>query len=151
MDRQKRQYAIPTLDGIIGVSKEIFDEWKRAEDKERYFMIKQKREPFLYNSEKRIARFLPAREDSLDRMIEEGGEFAEEQLPVEEQAMISMLLEKLDRNLSERDKSMLYQRFFRMRTLQSLSEEVHLSRETFRDQFYELLRRCRDILENPSL
>lgn len=149
MSRRNRPYAIPTPDGTVEVNKEVYKAWKKAEDKENYFMRTQKEERFVYDAEKGIAKFLPSREDSLNRLISEGVEFAEKQTPVEDQVETSMLIGKLFRNLSSEEKTVLYERFYRMMTLQSLSEAARQSRETYRDRFYELLQKCRDILENP--
>ena len=150
MSKRNRLYAIPTPDGTVEVSRDVYKAWKKAEDKENYFMRTQKEERFVYDAEKGIARFLPSREDSLNRLISEGVEFAEKQTPVEDQVETAMLMEKLLRNLAPEEIAALYDRFYMEETEQTLSEALNLSRMTYKYRFDELLKKCRRILENPS-
>ena len=85
MEDQNSQLFLKDADGNrVPVSRNVYDTYWRYANKEDYFMRSLKEERFRYDPERQIAEFLPSREDSYERLLEEGEEFACEQKSVED-------------------------------------------------------------------
>ena len=65
------------IDGLaVQVSKEVYREYKRAEDKERYFMKRLKTGRFVVDEKNQTVTYVPGRETSYERLLEEDWAFA---------------------------------------------------------------------------
>ena len=73
------------------VSEQVYRVYQHYERKEEYFSYDLKVEKF----QKETAAFLPSREDSYERLLEQDKQFAASDRSVEEQAVSSVWLEEL--------------------------------------------------------
>ena len=151
MEKSEKEHFLYVPEGRAPVSKSVFDTWWKFENKENYFLRRLKEQGFIYDPEKMIAAFTPSREDSLERLLEEGSDFDSGQQSVEEQVETSMLMEKLMKRLSQEEKEILYRRFALGETEDSIASSLHLKRTTFQYFQEAIFAKCRGILENsPS-
>ena len=150
MNERKKQLFIPVPDGRVPVEKDVYEAWWKAEEKENYLQRKLKEERFIYDPEKQIAVLYPSREDSLDRLMEEGAEFAQEQPSVESQAVNAVLVESLMKQLDRQEQEILYQRFVLDRTEEEISASMNLTRASLRRKRDALFVKCRKILNDMS-
>ena len=65
------------IDGqVVKVSEEVYREYKRAEDKERYFMKRLKKGRFVVDEDGQTVTYLPSREASYEQLLEADWTFA---------------------------------------------------------------------------
>ena len=88
MEKSEKEHFLYVPEGRAPVSKSVFDTWWKFENKENYFLRRLKEQGFIYDPEKMIATFTPSREDSLERLLEEGSDFDSGQQSVEEQVRL---------------------------------------------------------------
>ena len=148
--KRKSPYTIATPDGIVTVSKPVYTAWKHYENKENYFMGKQKEETFLYDPEKLIAAFLPSREDSFDRLSGEGLEFAVDQSSVEDRAIAAVMVDNLMEQLSEQEQQALYLRCCLEKTMDESARALGFSSTAFKRYMRSLIAKCHRILEKEA-
>ena len=151
MESQNPQYFLTDAEGHrVPVSEEIYTAYWRYTNKEDYFMRLLKEELFVYNPEKQIATFLPSREDSYERLMEEGEEFACEQKPVEDLAVNAAFLKKLMQGLTEQEKQMLHLIFVQQKSEREASTELKVGKTKFRRMRAALFAKCRRIMGDTS-
>lgn len=66
----------------VKVSEEVYREYYRAEEKERYFMTRLKQERIVIDQETQTVTIIPSREDSYERLIEANEQFATSDNPM---------------------------------------------------------------------
>ena len=79
----------------VQVSGEVYREYYRAEDKERYFMGKLKKGRTKVNPETQEIQYIPSRELSYEQLVEQDWQFAVLDDSVEDSAARADMLEKL--------------------------------------------------------
>lgn len=67
----------------IEISPEILEVLEKSDRKMEYMEVDLKTETFVYDADRKIARFLPSREDSYDRLLGEDQQFATSEDSVE--------------------------------------------------------------------
>ena len=101
-NERKQRYLY--IDGqAVPVSEQVYRVYQHYERKEEYFSYDLKVEKF----QKETASFLPSREDSYERLLEQDRQFAASAQPVEEQAVSSVWLEELLQYLSADERIIL--------------------------------------------
>ena len=98
----------------VKVTEEIYREYKRAEDKERYFMRRLKKGRYVVEWEKGDVLYLPSRETSLEQLIEAVQDLPAPGGTAEDMALKSYQLEKLQEaldSLSEMDRELIRELF----------------------------------------
>ena len=152
MENQNSQLFLKDADGNrIPVSRNVYDAYWRYANKEDYFMRSLKEERFRYDPEHQIAEFLPSREDSYERLLEEGEEFALEQPSVEYIAEVRILIEKILARLSEEEKQFMRLAFLSDRSETEVSEMMNIPLTTLRYQKAVFLGKCRRILKTKII
>ena len=150
MKKRNPQLFLSVPGKRVPVEKDVYDAWWNMENKEDYFVRKLKEERFIYDPEKGIAEIIPSREDSLERLMDEGAEFAMEQPSVEHQAEVRILMESILERLSEDEKRFMGLAFFSDMTEVDVSKMLNTPLSTFRDRKEAFLVRCRKILNSPA-
>ena len=79
----------------VQVSGEVYREYYRAEDKERYFMGKLKKGSTKVNPETQEIQYIPSRELSYEQLVEQDWQFTAAGDSVEDRAVRADMLEKL--------------------------------------------------------
>ena len=147
MEDQNSQLFLKDADGNrVPVSRNVYDTYWRYANKEDYFMRSLKEERFRYDPEHQIAEFLPSREDSYERLLEEGEEFACEQKSVEDQVIDDEIIQTLICGLSEDDLRLIRLLMRSGKTDLELSEELHIPKSTLHSRKKAILFKCQQIL-----
>ena len=151
MENQKKQLFLEDGEGHrIPVSEKVYAAYWRYTNKEDYFMRQLKEERFHYDADRQIAEFVPSREDSYERLLEEGEEFACEQKPVEEQVIAAMCLEDLLQNSTEEEKRIAYLSFIAGMTDEKASAFLNLKRSTYQRRRENLFDKWRKEFDDTS-
>lgn len=150
MDGNK-QFYLPVDGHNVPVSKKVHDEWRKFERKERYFSVDLKTESFSYDPKKRTATFIPAREDSYERLLEEGEQFGnpDEELPedvVVKADLLERLILALDA-LSPSERRLIEEFFYLEMTEREISAKLGIAPSTLRDRKNKILRKLRNVVD----
>ena len=135
----------------IPVSEQVYRAYWRFTNKEDYFMRQLKEERFLYDPENRIAEFIPSREDSLERIMEEGGDFVMDALSIEYQVELKILMETLMSRLTEDERQFLRFAFLSGLSEVEVSQSMKLSLAALRRKKEAFLGRCRRVLNRNGI
>lgn len=136
------------IDGkAIPVSEQVYRAYWHYTDKEDYFMRLQKTEGISIDQQTRTVTFIPGREDSIDRRMGKGEQFAAEEPSVEDQAVSNIWMEQLLAHLEERERYVIRGLFVRQRTERELGEELHVSQNTVNYWRRKALKKLRRMLE----
>ena len=88
---KQNQFTIYVQGQAVPVSEEVYRVYHHYERKEEYFSCDRKRGKFQQDT----GTFLPAREDSYDRLLEQDQHFASPDVSTEDQAVSEIWLESL--------------------------------------------------------
>ena len=151
MENQNSQLFLRDTDGNrVPVSQQVYNAYWRYTNKEDYFMRLLKEERFRYDPERQIAEFLPSREDSLDRLMEEGEEFALDQHPVEDQVINSTLVHEMFEGASDNEKDIIMQTYVLGESDDRASQNLHIPKTTFESRRKAMLDRLRRLYDDSS-
>ena len=152
MENQNSQHFLEDAEGSrVPVSDKVYRAYWRFTNKEDYFMRQLKEERFLYDPEKRIAEFIPSREDSLERIMEEGGDFVMDALSVEYQVELKILMETLMSRLTEDERQFLRFAFLSGLSEAEVSQSLKLSLAALRRKKEAFLGRCKRVLNRNGI
>ena len=144
MENQNSQHFRTNWEGRrVPVSQEVYDAYWYYTNKEDYFMRLLKAERFRFDPDKRIALLLPGKEDSLDRLLDEGEEFALDQKSVEDTVVNSVLVQGLLKAATEEERKIAYLAFFVGATEEEASALLNLKRTTYQRKRDAMLVRWR--------
>ena len=142
-NERKQRYLY--IDGqTVPVSEQVYRVYQHYERKEEYFSYDLKVEKF----QKETASFLPSREDSYERLLEQDKQFAASAQPVEEQAVSSVWLEGLLECLSEDERIILHKLYFEDKSERIVSMELGISKTALHQRKVKLLQKLKIFLEN---
>ena len=142
-NERKQRYLY--IDGqAVPVSEQVYRVYQHYERKEEYFSYDLKVEKF----QKETASFLPSREDSYERLLEQDKQFAASAQPVEEQAVSSVWLEGLLECLSEDERIILHKLYFEDKSERIVSMELGISKTALHQRKVKLLRKLKKFLKN---
>ena len=135
----------------IAVTEEIYLTYHRSKRRDRYFERDLKIERAIRNKAGKVICYAPAREDSLDRLINEGCEFAVEQESVEDVVMhgfmVDTLYEVLDK-LPDTERALIDALFFKNMTERQAAEIFGLSQMGINKRKVKILTKLKKFLEN---
>lgn len=130
----------------VKVSREVYQEYYRGERKERYFMQDLKRGKTAIDSVKQIVEFVPGREDSYERLLESGSDFASPGDSLEEHMVRSVLLEQALGSLLPEEQDVLKELYFLGKTEREAGVTLHMAKTTLRRKRDQALDKLRSIL-----
>ena len=143
---QKRFYLY--IDGqAVPVSEQVFRASRHHGRKEEYFTYDLKTEKFSCNQETQTARFTPSREDSYERLLGAGHQFATGGPTPEEEAISSLWLKELMRSLSPEERGIIYHFYVLDKSEREACAALQLSQTTFRRRRDALLEKLRNLLK----
>lgn len=134
----------------VKVSEEVYREYYRAEEKERYFMTRLKQERIVIDQETQTVTIIPSREDSYERLIEANEQFATSDRSVAETVVKAIQLEKLNEalhTLSDEEMTLIRELFYLNRTVREVSEQYQIARSTLQSRKEAVLRKLWNLLE----
>lgn len=146
-NREERANYYLYIDGqTVPVSEQVYRVYQHYERKEEYFSYDLKVEKF----QKETASFLPSREDSYERLLEQDKQFAAlgksvEQLAAEhlEAEQVRFCLSKL----SEDERDLILRLFYQEKTEQEIGNMLHISQQSVNKRKQTLLLKLRKIFE----
>ena len=141
---EKANYYLYIDGQAVPVSEEIYRVYQHYERKEKYFSYDLKTEKF----QKETATFLPSREDSFERLLEQDKQFAASGVSVEKQAVSSVWLEELLQCLSADERVILHKLYFEDKSERNVSIELGISKTALHHRKVKLLQKLKKILEN---
>ena len=97
----QKQYCVNIGGALVDVTEEQYLAYYRSQRRMRYFERDIKTETAIRDKDGRITGYAPSKEDSLDRLLENGADFADETESVEDSAIKKELIEKLREALDE--------------------------------------------------
>lgn len=112
-----------------------------------YAEIKRKRERIRINSKKKTVKIIPSREDSLDRLMAIGTEFANDSEPIAEAAIRKITVQKALEQLTADERFIIVRIYFEGNTERELAKEMHLSQSTINSRKQKILLKLRKIIE----
>lgn len=139
------------IDGqSVQVSEEVYREFMRAEEKERYFMRRLKKGRFLVDSEQQTVTYIPSREASYERLLEEDWDFPAPGETVDDTAVKAYLLEKLQEalhSLSDEEMALIQELFYLEKTEREVCAALNVAKSTLHDRKARVLEKLRKQLE----
>lgn len=144
-NREERANYYLYIDGqAVPVSEQVYRVYQHYERKEEYFSYDLKVEKF----QKETASFLPSREDSYERLLEQDKQFAASDRSVEEQAVSSVWMEELLQYLSTDERAILHKLYFEDKPERIVSTELGISKTALHQRKVKLLQKLKIFLEN---
>lgn len=134
----------------VQVSEEVYREFMRAEEKERYFMRRLKKGRFLVDSEQQMVTYIPSREASYEQLLEEDWDFPSPCETVDETAVKAYLLEKLQEalhSLSDEEMALIQELFYLEKTEREVCAALNVAKSTLHDRKARVLEKLRKQLE----
>lgn len=147
MKEENKKHYIYVNGEPIPVSKKVFDEYHHYTRKEEYFSRDLKTETFFCDQEAQIAKFIPSREDSFERLSETSQQFAVDELSVESQAITSVWMEQILEALNEEERGIIHQLYYLQKPEREACAALNLSRTTFQYRKDILLKKLREMIE----
>ena len=137
---------------LVEVSDEVYEVYTKGKRKDRYFTNDLKVEKIRVNQEKETVTFIPSREDSLDRLIEDNDQqYADNSETVEDDAVKNVMVEKLKSvldELSPDEYELIQALYYRGFSERKWSDETGLPQKTINNRRRKILRKLKKLLEN---
>lgn len=130
----------------IKVSKEVYQEYKRAEEKEQYFMKRLKKGQFIIDLDKQTVDYIPSREQSYEKMLELHNEFPSSEISVENAVLKEYLLEKLAaalHTLTDEEMILLHELFYLEKSEREVCAALNMAKTTLHHQKKRILEKLR--------
>ena len=134
----------------VQVSREVYREYYRAEDKERYFMGKLKKGRTRIDPETQEIQYIPSRELSYEQLVEQDWQFAAADDSVEDMVARADMLERLRavlQNLSTEELALLNELFCLEKTEREVAGLYAVSQNTIHYRKNRLLDKLRKMME----
>lgn len=135
------------IDGqAIPVSKQVYRVYQHYERKEEYFSYDLKTDKF----QKDTATFLPSREDSYERLLEQDRQFATPGKSVEQLALEHLETERIRfclAQLTDEERKLISLLFYQEKTEQEVGNMLHISHQAVNKRKQALLLKLRKIFE----
>lgn len=147
-----KPYRMPDFKKIYPeASEEVIAVLRTTERKMRYQEYDLKTEQTVIDEENQTVTVIPSREDSLERLAELSGQFAEETPSTEELVLRKIETEQLHKALSvlsDDEQYLIYQIYFLERTERSLAAELHMSQKGINKRKQSVIKKLRKLMKN---
>lgn len=134
----------------VKVSEEVYREYYRGEDKERYFMGRLKKSHIMTNPDTQEVRFIPSRELSYEQLVEQEWQFATSDTFVEDMVIRAVMVEKLQsilHNLSAEEMALVEQLFYLEKTEREVAGLFAVSQNTIHYRKNKVLEKLKKLME----
>ncbi len=140
------------IDGhSVKVTEDVYREYKRAEDKERYFMRRLKRGRFVVDEEEQVVAYIPSREVSYEQLKDSDWDFPVPGEDVDDMAVKAFLLEQLEEALQclpEEDRELIQELFYFGKSEREVCAAIGVAKTTLHRRKARILEKLRRKLEN---
>ena len=147
---EKRDFYLHIDGQPVPVSEEVYREYYRAEDKERYFMGRLKKGHTKVNPDTQEVHYIPSRELSYEQLVEQDWQFAAPDDSVEDEVVRAAMLEKLEavlHSLSAEELAFLEELFYLEKTERDVAGVYDVSQNTVHYRKNRLLDKLRKMME----
>ena len=132
-------------------NEEVISELRKSERKMQYEEFDLKAERVVKDKTTNTITFLPAREDSIERLKDQVYSIADDALGTEEQAIRNVCYRQLYQALSglpKEEKYLIEQLYFVDRSEREMAKEMKIFHNAVHKQKYQILAKLKKILEN---
>lgn len=146
-----KPYRIPDFRKLYPeASEEVIAVLRTTERKMQYQEYDLKTTQTVMNQDGKTVTVIPSREDSYERLLEKDEQFAEDNVSLEEQVILSIQIQQLHKALSllsDDDRILMEQLYFEERTEREMAAEYKLSQRGINKRRQRILAHLRDLLE----
>lgn len=151
MKSQNSQLFLKDAQGRrVPVSEGIYKAYWYFTNKEDHFMRQLKEEAFRYDAEKRTAIFLPGKEDSYERLLAEGEEFACDEKSVEDQVIDSLLVRQFLENMSPNERRISFLTYVLGMSDDEAGKVLSIPKGTYESRRKVMLRKLKRAFDDSS-
>jgi DNA-directed RNA polymerase specialized sigma24 family protein len=132
------------------LSDEIIEVLEKSDRKMEYQQYDLKIERYRIDSLTGIVTYLPSREDSYERLLEENRQFAADAEGVEDAAVKAVMIEKMLaylKRLTPKEQELITELFFRSKSERQLSAETGIPYMTIHDRKVKILYKLKKLME----
>lgn len=133
------------------LSDEMIEVLEKSDRKMEYQQYDLKVEQCRIDGTKRTVTYVPSREDSYERLLEENRQFAADSESVEDAAVKAVMIEKmLDslKLLAPEEQDLIEELFFKGKSERQVSVETGIPYMTIHDRKVKILGKLKKLLEN---
>lgn len=134
----------------VRVSEEVYREYHRGAEKERYFMSRLKKGRVVIDPDTKEEHYVPGRERSYERMLELGWQFEAVDASVEDAVVKTQLLEKLRTvlpMLTDQEMGLVEELFYLERTEREAAKRFAVSQNAIHHRKNRILSKLRRLIE----
>ena len=134
----------------VEVSEEIYRIYKSSEEKERYFMKRLKKGRFVTDPEGRGSVYIPGREKSFEKLLDEEWELADPGEGIEDRVVKAFLLEELEAalaTLSGEERMLVEELFYLEKTEREVCDALHMAKTTLNRRKQAILKKLRERMQ----
>ena len=136
----------------VAISNEVMEVLIKSDRKMRHMESEIKNDVFIYNSEEKIAMFLPSREDSYERLCdEENAEFETNNLSPEDVLVHSDELERLQialQVLNRTEQELIEARFYEGLSEREYAQRIGISQKAVNKRWHKISAKLKNLMEN---
>jgi len=139
------------INGHYKVTNEVYDVYIRQGRKMRYLERELKTERFIVDMEKQEVKIIPSREDSLERLLNNGRQFDDQRECVEEIVMRMVLTEQIHKaieSLSLEEQELITELFFKGRTESAYGDTIGISQVAVHKRKEQILKKLKIFFES---
>ncbi len=140
-------YAVFVNGETVQVSEEIYTYIKRSEWNSNYAEIRRKRERIIIDTETQTVKIILSKEDSIDRLMEMGFDFADNSEPIEEDAVRKIIVEQALAKLNADERFIISEIYFVGKTEREVAEELHKTQQNINKIKQKILCKLYEILK----
>ena len=152
---ENKQFFIRVRGRSVPVTEELYLKYYRSKRRDRYYEHDIKIERAVYDRDGKITGYRPAKEDSLDRLMEAGEDFAEDCESVEDAILRAIMVEALHcalDQLPEDERALIDALFFSNggegMTEREYAAQFGVSKTALHSHKMKVLAKLRGLLEN---
>lgn len=131
----------------VEVSDEIFEILKKSDRRIKYVEHDLKETRYIINQAKATVKEIPSREDSLDRLMALGFDFADSAMEFDEAVVEKIMLEQALEKLSDEERYLITQLFYFNRTERELAAEMQIAQQNINKAKQRILCKLYEILK----
>ena len=143
---QEKDYFLYIDGQRVRVSEEVYTEYKRGEEKERYFMRRLKKGRFVPDEKEGIVRYFPSKEVSFEQLMNEDCEPQDDGETPEDAAIRATIAESLKaalEGLDSGERKLLYEIFWLGKTERELGSMYQVSQMTINKRKNKILKKLK--------
>ncbi len=129
------------------VSEELQRFYNKSERRIKYIEDDIKRENIEVDKERGFLRFIPSREDSFDRLVENGLQFKGEISDMEESIINKVALEKAMSKLSDSERNLIYEFYYLDIPEQVIAKRIGVTQQNINKIKKRILYKLHKLLE----